>query len=780
MVRKEIILALFLFGGLAAIFFYKLIALGLVPFPGDLLIAEYNPWRRYSFLGYVPGSFPTKFQYFDTLKQLYPWKTFVVDQLKQGAIPLWNPHNFSGQPLLANFQSAVFYPLNIFYFIFPQLSAWSLLVMLQPLLANWFMYLYARKVGLKVTGAVLASLSFAYSQFAIVWLEYNTIIQVMLWLPLLLLAVEHLLQKMTIRWMFLFVLGIISALFAGHIQVLGYVLSFVLIYSIYRAKLLHKIRRFWFIAWFIVLSVGIGAVQLLPGIELIGLSARSILEYNFLVDKILVQPYQLLMLFIPDIYGNPATANYVISDTYIGKALSIGFVAILFVLVSFSQIRKSHLVRLYAVVALVIGIMLTANPLSRIIYMLPLPLISSSSPTLMGFILAFSLSILAGMGLDHWQKKHYRYVVPAILIVGVAWLLYFSDVLPINRSSVILTSLLLVASLPLLYISTLKGKIAYLGIYALIFLQFSERWYSFRKFNSFVPKEVVYPDTEIVDFLKVNAGIDRVWGYGSAAIDANFATQLKLYSPEGYDPLYPQRYGEFIALTKQGKLQQKFDRTNRTDAVIATAYSLEDLKENEYRLKVLDVLGVKYILDRIDNPSYVSEFPSYRLEQVYDIDGWKIFVNKMAVPRLQLVFDYLVFNSATEFEQLFFSEDYSPRETVLLEQDLDLDFSCEDKQYNLELLDYLANEVAVQLDTNCEAILVLSDNYYPGWNAYIDGEKTKIYRANYTFRAVVVPGGSHEIYFKYEPDSFRYGVIISIASVLIMGVTIIMIKRREK
>src|SRR3989344_5457774 len=224
MARKEVILALFLFGGLAAIFFYKLVALGLVPFPGDLLIAEYNPWRRYSILGYVPGSFPTKFQYFDTLKQLY----------------LWNPHNFSGQPLLANFQSAVFYPLNIFYFIFPQITAWSLLVMLQPLLASFFTYLYARKVGLKVTGAVFASLSFAYSQFAIVWLEYNTIGQVVLWLPLLFLAVENLLKKNTIRWMFFLVLGIVSALFAGHIQVFAYVLGLVIVYGIHRSRLLNR------------------------------------------------------------------------------------------------------------------------------------------------------------------------------------------------------------------------------------------------------------------------------------------------------------------------------------------------------------------------------------------------------------------------------------------------------------------------------------------------------------------------------------------------------------
>jgi len=109
------------------LFFYKTFFLGLLPFPGDLLISEYQPWKSYSYLGYNPGSYPSKKQYFDTLRQIYPWRTFVNHELKQGKIPLWNPYNFSGQPLLANLQSQVFYPLTVFYFVFAQPIAWSIL-----------------------------------------------------------------------------------------------------------------------------------------------------------------------------------------------------------------------------------------------------------------------------------------------------------------------------------------------------------------------------------------------------------------------------------------------------------------------------------------------------------------------------------------------------------------------------------------------------------------------------------------------------------------------------
>ncbi len=63
-VTKEFLKILSLFLLITSVFFYKTVFFGLVPFPGDLLIAEYNPWKTYSFLGYVPGRIPHKAQFF--------------------------------------------------------------------------------------------------------------------------------------------------------------------------------------------------------------------------------------------------------------------------------------------------------------------------------------------------------------------------------------------------------------------------------------------------------------------------------------------------------------------------------------------------------------------------------------------------------------------------------------------------------------------------------------------------------------------------------------------
>ena len=67
-------------------------------------------------------------------------------------------------------------------------------------------------------------------------------------------------------------------------------------------------------------------------------------------------------------------------------------------------------------------------------------------------------------------------------------------------------------------------------------------------------------------------------------------------------------------------------------------------------------------------------------------------------------------------------------------------------------------------------LLVLSDTYYPGWVARIDGEGSPTYRANYTMRGVSVPAGSHQVTFSYEPQSVRLGIIISILSISALAV----------
>ncbi|MDO8621136.1 MAG: YfhO family protein [Candidatus Levybacteria bacterium] len=791
---KELIFVFVLFLLIGGIFFYKNIAYGYVPFPGDLLIAEYSPWKTYSYLGYNPGSFPNKAQYFDTLRQLYPWKTFSLNQLKIGQIPLWNPYNFSGAPLLANFQSAVFYPLNFIYLLTGKLSAWTLLVMFQPLLAGLFTYMYARKIKLENLGAIFAASSFAFSLFMSVWLEYNTIGQVILWLPLTLLAIEKLLEKRQIKWMVIFVFSIASSLLAGHIQIFVYLFGFSIIYFIFRSRILAKENFNQQLVWFgclSILSLGLGAVQLIPGIELITQAARSPHQYDFLVNKILIQPYQLIMFFVPDFFGNPATRNYWLLDTYVGKVTSIGITAIIFILFGiFSQ--KNPFKKFFLWTALIVLILVTNNPITALLYKVNLPLISGSAPTLAVFLFCFAASILAGFGIDFLEKenirlkKYFYFVLPVILFFLLLYVVTLflqrtnayglGSQLQISLRNLSYSMALIIISAVLLLIAVLSKKIRYLILIILLLINVFDLWRSFEKFNPFSPKELVFPNAQVLNFLQQKAGINRFWGYQAGNIEANFATEYRLFSPQGYDPLYPKRYGEFIQAAANGRIVTDFTNQTRSDANIPQT---GNLGTSPYRLKILDLLGVKYVLDRMENASTQNDFPADRFNLAYEQNGWKIFENIKVLPRVFLVSDYKTFNNKEEFEKLFFAKSFDLSKTIILEENLKKTLSYPNKQEVLNIVSYTPNEININIETDANRLLFLSDTYYPGWKAYVDGKETAIYRSDYAFRSIYVPNGDHKIKFVFIPNSFKLGYIISLLSVFCLIVFLaLFVKRR--
>ena len=78
-------------------------------------------------------------------------------------------------------------------------------------------------------------------------------------------------------------------------------------------------------------------------------------------------------------------------------------------------------------------------------------------------------------------------------------------------------------------------------------------------------------------------------------------------------------------------------------------------------------------------------------------------------------------------------------------------------------------QVNVQSSGNEPALLVLSDAYYPGWQATVDGIDTPIYAANFLFRGVFVPPGEHQVTFVYRPQSWRRGLWISLAGLALLG-----------
>ncbi|MDQ3239144.1 MAG: hypothetical protein M3P33_01335, partial [bacterium] len=181
-------------------FVYKL------PIPSDSIAGLYYPMRDVPF-GY-PNHVPVKNPLTtDPVRQQFAWKYLAVNQFKIGEWPLWNPYNFSGTPLLANFQSAVFYPLNLIFFT-PNVYSndplqsfaiqWSWYIYAQIVFSFYFLYLYLRIIGLTRQASIFGGFVWAFSGFNVAWWQWGNVGHTVLWFPLMLYAVEKIINKPTV------------------------------------------------------------------------------------------------------------------------------------------------------------------------------------------------------------------------------------------------------------------------------------------------------------------------------------------------------------------------------------------------------------------------------------------------------------------------------------------------------------------------------------------------------------------------------------------------------
>ena len=83
------------------------------------------------------------------------------------------------------------------------------------------------------------------------------------------------------------------------------------------------------------------------------------------------------------------------------------------------------------------------------------------------------------------------------------------------------------------------------------------------------------------------------------------------------------------------------------------------------------------------------------------------------------------------------------------------------------IVSYAAERIVIEIDSPDSALLVLTDTHYPGWRAEVDGHEAEILRANGVYRAVAVASGEHEVVFEYRPASLRWGLLVSLAALVL-------------
>lgn len=154
-----------------------------------------------------------------------------------------------------------------------------------------------------------------------------------------------------------------------------------------------------------------------------------------------------------------------------------------------------------------------------------------------------------------------------------------------------------------------------------------------------------------------------------------------------------------------------------------------------------------------------------------------IWENMNVLPRAFIAHRAEMMDADSAFKGLQ-QPDFHAAETVLLSTGKRLDATDGNRARDrTEITQYLPERVNVSVTSDRPGYLVLTDSFYPGWNAFVDGIATPIERADYLFRAVQVNAGTHIVTFEYRPVSLIWGGIISAIGLVLTVALAVAIRR---
>jgi len=122
-----------------------------------------------------------------------------------------------------------------------------------------------------------------------------------------------------------------------------------------------------------------------------------------------------------------------------------------------------------------------------------------------------------------------------------------------------------------------------------------------------------------------------------------------------------------------------------------------------------------------------------------------------------------------------FSKNFDLRSEIVLEDNPGTNIK-KGNMGDAKIISYKPNNIEISVDSRSNALLFLAENYAKGWKASIDGKNASILRANYTFRAIKIDKGKHNVKFWYDPWSFRLGIYLSIVGLIGMFFMILISK----
>lgn len=739
----------------------------------------------------------------DFIRQFYPARVYAVHSLSSGSFPLWNPYVLSGQAYFASYQTAMLYPFNLLMVglyaaagaTLP-LKALIVFVVFHFFLAGAFTYILARDLDCGRAGSTVAALTFMFCGFMVAQAGHMNQVSSAAWIPLIFFLFNRALTRRKFSYAVGAGFAMAVALLAGHLQSVFYLCAMLAGLVVYRAWQHYRSEPdaagigfgIAALALAVVIGGGLAAAQLFPTYELIGLSTRSRIPLEIAQTSSLPR-WQVINLVFPKFFGtNPDnyTGGWLMWETY-GYAGVIGGV-----LAFVALLRKRRGLVFFLWAALVLSVILALGPggfLFSVLFKMGLFVNRFHDPARILVIFGFTCALLAGLGADHVVKTfgeegrvRYGSVVrlvgflTALLLIVVAalsaFLLVRSGKPTQNaiafRSMIFPTAIVLVFFVFLLLARRLEfeGSVLAVGIVLLVavdLIAMNVPWVMTQ-----VNTADLYGDRGASGFVAAQPGVFRV--------ETDAETMYKsldngaLYGLEkasGDDSLVLQDYYDY----RQIILPQ-----------VSPGVQIGLFYEGAINSPMLDALNDVYFMTR--QPIDPRLLAAGKLELVRYVGGIYVYRKTTALPRAWVSDARAYSTNKLVYDEMLRTRGKNVHDVALVVMPKVAAAGGEGAiipsvKGPVEVAERSASRLVLSVDPGAKGLLTVSEMYYPGWQAYVDGRKAETFKTDLALRGVLLPGGQRTLEFRFESKSLRNGIIVSlvVAALLVLYLGAMIVKR---
>lgn len=761
---------------LAVGFFWQAALTGRVLLPADVILAM-RPWKGYGH-EYFPEVLQAETPLIDPVIMFYPWRAQVKQTIADGRLPLWNPDLLCGTPLAANNSSAAWYPPNLLFYVLPLATAWTWCIILHFAMAGVFMFLFLRGIGANRPGAMLGGIAWMFNGWHVAWAEYQTVVCVLVWLPLILLCAERAITRGRYGWAIAGGAAYAMQFLGGHAQYALFSTFLILCYCAARIAslsppyegggrgrcsslpLLNKegaggrcssvAHRIGVCIVMFAIAGLISAIQILPSAELARVNHRRG-GFDYAAIRAGALPVQQIgMLFSPNLWGGwgkheHAAHRYQGSQNWIEFSAYVGLAPILLAIVGVFFVRKWH-ARFFAVFALTALLIALGTPLMWLFYhVFPGATQMPSIPRILS-LWTFCIAVLAGLSVScmgewsSWVKETARrrlaFDIGLIVAVTVPVVVLAPQSHPwvaVGRmsqsdwSTFVLTQMVIVMVLFVIWRVIVRlgtGDRAVVCAWLLCALTAADLFGFFSGWNPAKDRGMLYPETKAIFQAREIEGSGRIISLpgGEARgflsdVAPNMGLLYGFIEVQGADSLFYKRTKEFWNTIRYGHP--------------------EDPK------------------GEFPNEVRFAELPPT------DLLKW-LRVNCVITPRDDL--------GSTQGLRCVGGDDDGLM--TVYEIDLVPDTDTKWTRMNREILDWRtpsANSHTFRITTDRSTSptdtrrqIALPGSFYPGWRATVDGAPIEVHPAEHAFCGVAVSPGTHTIELSYRPQSFRLGAFLSL------------------